>query len=167
MKISLVTITYNSEKNIEETILSIIQQDYDDIEYIIIDGGSTDNTLKIIEKYRHHIAKLISEPDKGISDAFNKGIELSTGQVVGLINSDDFLQKGSIKALVEFIGRNDGYDVYYGNSLMFSEKQCYVEDKSFCEKFGRYYTYEEARNHWLALKLIRELTPEEYDKYYE
>ena len=126
MKISLVTITYNSEKNIEETILSIIQQDYDDIEYIIIDGGSTDNTLNIIEKYKDHIAKFISEPDKGISDAFNKGIELSTGQVVGLINSDDFLQKGAIKALAEFIGRNDGYDVYYGNSLMFSEKQCYV-----------------------------------------
>ncbi|MBQ5563153.1 MAG: glycosyltransferase, partial [Clostridia bacterium] len=69
VKISLVTITYNSEKNIEETILSIIQQDYDDIEYIIIDGGSTDNTLNIIEKYKDHIAKFISEPDKGISDA--------------------------------------------------------------------------------------------------
>lgn len=90
-KISIVTISYNSEKTIEDTILSVISQDYPNKEYIIIDGASTDNTLNIIAKYKANISKVISEKDDGISDAFNKGISNSTGDIICLINSDDRL----------------------------------------------------------------------------
>lgn len=89
MKISIITVSYNSEKTIEATIKSVINQTYPDIEYIIIDGGSTDRTLGIIEKYKDKIAKIISEPDKGIYDAMNKGLKLATGEIIGILNSDD------------------------------------------------------------------------------
>ena len=72
--ISIITITYNSASTLEETILSVVNQEYKNLEYVIIDGGSTDNTLGIIQKYKEHIAIVVSEPDRGISDAFNKGI---------------------------------------------------------------------------------------------
>ena len=74
-KISIITITYNSEKTLEETIQSVITQEYDNLEYLIIDGGSKDKTLEIVDKYRDKISFVISERDKGISDAFNKGIK--------------------------------------------------------------------------------------------
>ena len=90
-KISIITVCFNSEKTIEDTIKSVIAQDYPNLEYIIVDGKSTDNTLKIVEKYRQHIAKIISEPDKGLYDAINKGIKYATGDIVGIINSDDIL----------------------------------------------------------------------------
>lgn len=99
MKISIITITYNSEKTIEETILSIINQNYQNIEYIIIDGGSKDNTLNIINKYKTKISKVISEPDNGISDAFNKGIREATGDIIGIINSDDILNIDTLNEL--------------------------------------------------------------------
>ena len=90
-KISIVTITFNSEHTVEETIKSVISQDYPNLEYIIIDGASKDGTLAVVDKYRGKIAKVISEPDNGISDAFNKGIRHSTGDIIGIINSDDVL----------------------------------------------------------------------------
>jgi len=89
LKISIITVTYNSEKFLEECIISVLNQNYDNIEYIIIDGGSNDNTLDIIEKYREHIHYFISQSDDGIYDAVNKGIKISTGDIVGLLNSDD------------------------------------------------------------------------------
>ena len=78
-KISIITISFNSEKTIEETIKSVVSQNYANLEYVIIDGGSTDHTLEIVERYRNKITTVISEPDKGISDAFNKGIKNGTG----------------------------------------------------------------------------------------
>ena len=89
MKVSIITISYNSEETIEDTIKSVIAQDYPNIEYIIIDGASKDGTLDIVEKYKEGIAKVISESDKGIYDAMNKGVELATGDLVGILNSDD------------------------------------------------------------------------------
>lgn len=103
MKISIITITYNSEKTIEETVKSVIDQDYPDVEYIIVDGQSKDCTLQIIEKYSSHISTLISEPDRGICDAFNKGIANATGEIIGIINSDDMLLPGAISHLVSVI----------------------------------------------------------------
>ena len=91
MKISIMTICFNSEKHIEEAILSVVNQNYKNKEYIIIDGGSTDGTLSIVRKYKDKIDYFISEPDKGISDAFNKGIKASTGDVVCICNSDDIM----------------------------------------------------------------------------
>lgn len=90
MKVSIITVTYNSEKTLEDTIQSVLSQDYPNIEYIVVDGHSTDKTVSIIESYGNKIDTFISEPDKGIYDAMNKGICLATGDLVAILNSDDF-----------------------------------------------------------------------------
>jgi glycosyltransferase involved in cell wall biosynthesis len=89
MKVSVITIAYNSVDTIEDTIQSVINQDYYNLEYVIIDGGSTDGTLEIIEKYRKNITKFISEKDEGIYDAMNKGVSMASGDLIGILNSDD------------------------------------------------------------------------------
>ncbi|WKN33476.1 glycosyltransferase family 2 protein [Porifericola rhodea] len=89
--VSIITVVFNGEQYLSSTILSIINQDYDNIEYIIIDGGSTDKTLKIIQEYEEQIDFWISETDNGISDAFNKGIRLASGDLLMFLNADDFL----------------------------------------------------------------------------
>jgi glycosyltransferase involved in cell wall biosynthesis len=99
--ISIVTVVYNGQKHIEETILSVLNQSYDNVEYIIIDGGSTDDTLNIIKKYNDSIDYWISERDDGISDAFNKGIRCCSGQLVGLINADDYYEANSFECVIE------------------------------------------------------------------
>ena len=113
MKISIITIAYNSEETIEDTILSVINQTYNDIEYIVVDGGSTDKTLEIIEKYKNQIDIVISEPDKGIYDAMNKGVRTANGELVGILNSDDFYANSSV---IENISKNiKGYDSIYAD----------------------------------------------------
>lgn len=89
MKISIITVCYNSASTIEKTILSVKKQTYKNIEYIIVDGNSKDKTLEIIKKHTDGISKWISEPDKGLYDAMNKGISLATGDLIGILNSDD------------------------------------------------------------------------------
>jgi glycosyltransferase involved in cell wall biosynthesis len=96
LKISIITVCYNSEKTIERTIKSVLAQKYYNIEYIIIDGGSKDSTIQIIEKYRSSIHQFISEKDHGIYDAINKGITISTGDIVGILNSDDIFSNDNI-----------------------------------------------------------------------
>ena len=118
-KISIITITYNSEKTVEETIKSVLSQNYNNLEYLIIDGGSSDHTLEIVEKYKAKIAVVISEPDKGISDAFNKGIEHATGDIIGIINSDDYLCEGALVELA--IAYKPEIDVYRGNLIIWNE----------------------------------------------
>ena len=88
-KISVVTVVYNSEALIENTVKSIINQSYSHIEYIVVDGGSTDGTIDILNRYKKNISTLISEPDHGIYDAMNKGIRLATGDFLVFINSGD------------------------------------------------------------------------------
>lgn len=95
MKISIITVSYNSEETIRDTIESVLAQTYSDIEYIIVDGGSKDNTLGVVAEYATSIAKIVSEPDRGIYDAMNKGIALATGDVIGILNSDDFYESTS------------------------------------------------------------------------
>jgi glycosyltransferase involved in cell wall biosynthesis len=90
MKVSIITVVYNGEKYLEQTIQSVIKQTYINIEYIIIDGGSTDGTVDIIKKYEDKISYWISEKDNGIYDAMNKGLAVATGDIIGLLNSDDF-----------------------------------------------------------------------------
>ncbi len=102
MKVSIITVTYNSEKYLEDCILSVIKQRYPNIEHILIDGKSSDGTVKIIEKYNDHIAAWVSETDRGMYDAINKGMKMATGDVIGILNSDDMLEtEDVISAIVK------------------------------------------------------------------
>lgn len=103
--VSIVTVTYNAEAFLEETIQSVIVQDYSNIEYIIVDGGSTDGTKAIVDKYRDHIDIFVSKADNGIYDAINKGIGLSSGRVIKIQNADDLLLPGAVSAAMEELGR--------------------------------------------------------------
>jgi len=102
--ISIITVSLNSQDTIRTTIESVLGQNYKNIEYIIVDGGSTDGTLKIIDKYKYKIKKIISEPDQGVFDAMNKGIEIATGDIIGILNSDDlYIGKNTIEIIIEKI----------------------------------------------------------------
>lgn len=107
LKVTIITTVRNAVHTIEQTILSVINQTYKNIEYIIIDGGSTDGTLNIIEKYRHQIQLVISEPDKGIADGFNKGIAAATGEWIGLINADDWYTLDAVALMMLNTGSED------------------------------------------------------------
>lgn len=115
MRISIITATYNSEKTLIDTLLSLEKQTYTDIEYIIIDGASKDNTLQVIQQNCSKVAKIISEPDKGIYDALNKGILAATGDVIGFLHSDDLL---AYDQAIEDIAKkfeDTGCDAVYGD----------------------------------------------------
>lgn len=102
MKISIITVCFNAHSTIEKTINSVLSQSYHNIEYIIIDGGSVDGTIAIIEKYRSRIHKFISESDNGMYDALNKGINFATGDIIGILNSDDYYCNKNILNLIAF-----------------------------------------------------------------
>jgi glycosyltransferase involved in cell wall biosynthesis len=115
MKVSLITVTYNSAAYLQDCIDSVVQQRYPDIEHIVIDGGSTDGTLDIIKKYDNHITKWISEKDRGMYDAINKGIAIATGDIVGILNSDDmFASVDVIEAIVNSFNVHQ-LDAVYGD----------------------------------------------------
>jgi len=116
-RISIVTVVYNGVESIENTILSVINQTYDNIEYIIIDGGSTDGTQDVIKKYGEKISYWVSEPDKGIYDAMNKGIDIASGDWVNFMNCGDFFFKNDT---VEQIGLNldESINIIYGDVLL-------------------------------------------------
>ena len=119
-KISIVTIAYNCEKEIAETILSVINQQYDNKEYLIIDGASKDGTMDIVDKYRDKIDVIISEPDKGRSDAFNKGIAHATGDYIVMMNAGDLLADDALNKFAKNF--EPGYDVIKGNTIRWNEK---------------------------------------------
>ena len=116
LKISIVTVSYNSAEFIETTIKSVLEEDYDNFEYIIIDGGSTDGTLEIIKKYSDQLAYWISEPDGGIYEAMNKGITQTTGDIVGMINSDDYYLPNAFKLVNKaFKGKTLNEYIFWGD----------------------------------------------------
>lgn len=121
-KITIITVTYNSAKTLRQTIESVVSQTYNNIEYIIIDGGSTDGTVDIIKEHADKIAYWISEPDKGIYDAFNKGIIAATGEYIEFLGSDDSLYaKDTIEKVVAEIEENT--DILSGGVICVNERQ--------------------------------------------
>ena len=121
-KISIVTPVFNQVNFIEQTIQSVIGQQYPSLEYIIVDGGSTDGTLEIIEKYRHRITRVISEPDNGMYDALNKGFQLSTGELMAWINADDLYHYNSFFIVAELFSKYADVEFLMGQPTTFDEQ---------------------------------------------
>lgn len=117
-KISIVTVVFNGTKTLEQTILSVVNQTYKNIEYIIIDGGSTDGTLDLIRKYEDKIAYWVSETDDGIYDAMNKGIDAATGDFIGILNSDDWYEINAVGLIVEHFKNNPELEGVCGDVLL-------------------------------------------------
>jgi len=115
VKVSIITVCFNSVETIEDCIKSVRAQTYPDIEHVIIDGGSTDGTIEIINNYKDEISEFISEPDHGIYDAMNKGIRLSTGDIVATLNSDDVYANTTIVSQTVRLIQNNGLDAAYGD----------------------------------------------------
>ena len=129
-KISVITVCFNASELIEKTILSVIGQNYPNIEYIIIDGGSTDGTQNIINKYVDLISYWISEPDKGIYDAMNKGIKAATGEWVNFMNAGDYFTTNHVLYDI-FINKNyKGIDIIYGDSTIIDNSGNYIVNRS-------------------------------------
>jgi glycosyltransferase involved in cell wall biosynthesis len=119
--VSIITVVYNGEKYIKDTIESVINQTYSNIEYIIIDGGSTDGTMEVLKRYEASISAIISEQDNGIYDAMNKGINMASGDIVGIINADDYYDRDAVKSIVNAFSHS-GADVVYGDKKMLDPK---------------------------------------------
>ncbi len=163
MKVSIITVCYNSEKTIRRTIESVLYQTYNNIEYIIVDGASKDGTINIVNEYKEAFKErliVVSEPDDGIYYAMNKGIRLSTGKLIGIINSDDWYEEDAIEKIVRNYNERhvSKYEVYYGmtgiikngNLLtisksshekleedMISHPSCFITKETY-EKYGAY-----------------------------
>jgi glycosyltransferase involved in cell wall biosynthesis len=118
-RLSVITIVYNNAKDIERTMLSVLNQSYINIEYIVIDGASNDGTRELITKYNDRLARFVSEPDKGIYDAMNKGLALATGDYVLFMNSGDEIY--AKETVAEVFGTADAADIYYGETEMYNE----------------------------------------------
>lgn len=122
-KITIITPSYNQGHFIEQTILSVIEQKYPNLEYFIIDGGSTDNTVDIIKKYEEHITYWVSEKDKGQSHAINKGLDKATGQIINWLNSDDYYEPHSLFKVATAFNRGEHVKVVCGRSRLFNKQK--------------------------------------------
>lgn len=155
--ISVITVVKNDQKNIEKTIKSIINQKNIKLEYIIIDGKSSDNTLNIVKKYRTKIHKIISEPDNGIYDAMNKGIELSNNDIIVFCNSGDYFFKNSLKIILDIFNKKN-LDFIFGTVV-----RNYTKDKIIKSKFipnRIYYNFDFATAHSTGFFLKRKIYKE-------
>ncbi|MDO5525397.1 MAG: glycosyltransferase family 2 protein [Prevotella sp.] len=144
MKVSVITVTWNSGATLRDTLESVLRQTYPDIEHIIVDGGSTDNTMALIKEYEPRYngrLRYICEPDKGIYDAMNKGIRMATGNVVGMLNSDDFYTSDDVLTTVAATLKNDSLDAVYGDIH-------FVNDDDL-KKCVRYYSSRPFRRWWM------------------
>ncbi|MGG5835840.1 glycosyltransferase family 2 protein, partial [Huaxiibacter chinensis] len=115
MRVSIITATYNSEKTLADTLLSLEKQTYKNIEYIIVDGASKDNTLELVRKKCSRVSKIISEPDKGIYDALNKGINAATGDIIGFLHSDDMLAYDNVIEDIVSVFKSSDSEAVYGD----------------------------------------------------
>ena len=115
LKISLITVSFNAENTINRCIQSVLSQTFKNIEYIVIDGGSTDKTVSVIERYKPYLTHLISEPDNGIYDAMNKGIRLAQGHIIGMLNADDYFADETILSTIAGVFKKNTIDIVYGD----------------------------------------------------
>lgn len=142
-RISIITPSYNQGHFIEATIRSVLLQNYPNLEYIIIDGGSTDNTVEIIRKYEPQITYWVSEPDRGQTHAINKGLEKATGEILAYLNSDDYYLPGTLHAVAKHFRTHSETDLLHGRC-------CYVnaQGEPIGEQFANIHTFEEIINLW-------------------
>ena len=148
MKVSIITSCYNREATIRGAIESVLEQDYPYIEYIVVDGASKDNSLAVINEYKNGIDTIISEPDKGMYEAINKGIRAATGDIIGLIHSDDFLfSSHTISDIVKTFEEQDA-DMIYGNGVFVDYDDTNQMIRNWIS--GRY-SKENVKNGWLPL----------------
>jgi len=162
MKISIITPTYNSTKTISRTIESIIMQDHSDIEYIIIDGNSSDLTLNLVLSYKNKLnIRYISEKDNGIYDAMNKGIKMATGDIIGILNSDDFYENKNVLSDIVEAFNNPKVDAVYGDISYFAE------DTNKVTRYWKAGEYKESNlnNGWTIPHPALFLRKSVYDKY--
>jgi len=149
MRISIITVCYNRKATIEKTIKSVLEQKYSNIEYIIIDGNSSDGTKEIIESYRDKISKYISEPDKGMYDAINKGLQLATGDVIGLMHSDDeFYDENAISKIAARFVFNPKTEGVYGDGIYVSND---TEERLIRNRIGGAFSLQKVKSGWLPL----------------
>ena len=121
-KISVITVCLNSERTIERTIQSLLSQNQKDVEYIVIDGGSDDRTNEILDSYKEHIDILVSEKDKGLYDALNKGIRLSNGEIIGILHSDDVYEHENVLSRITNTMSNNDIDMCFSDTLIVNSK---------------------------------------------
>jgi glycosyltransferase involved in cell wall biosynthesis len=163
MRITIITVCYNRKATIEKAIKSVLEQNYHDIEYIIIDGNSTDGTQEIIESYRDKICQYISEPDKGMYDAINKGLLLATGDVIGLMHSDDeFYDEKAIKRIAARFDDEPSLDGVYGDGVYVSNDK---EERLIRDRIGGLFSLKKVKEGWLPLHPTVYLKKSIIDKY--
>jgi glycosyltransferase len=149
MRVSIITVCYNRKATIEKSIRSVLGQDYPNIEYIVIDGNSTDGTKEIIQSYSDKIATYISEPDSGMYDAINKGLRLATGDIVGLLHSDDeFYDLAVVTKIVAAFKSTPDTDCVYGNGIYISND---TEERIVRNRIGGVYDFKKIKLGWLPL----------------
>ena len=132
MKVSIVTVVFNGEKTIRDTVQSVVSQDYKNFEYIVVDGDSTDNTVQVVRSFKGRVNRIISEKDHGIYDAMNKGVLNATGDVIGFLNSDDFYINNKVISLIADQFQNKKVDAVFGDVV-------YVKPENL-DKIVRYYS---------------------------
>lgn len=163
MKVSIVTVCYNSARTIAKTIESVLAQNYSDIEYLIIDGASKDNTIQIVNSYKDKFLekgltyKIISEPDNGIYDAMNKGVSLASGDIIGILNSDDHYASSAIISIVADGFEVNKTDTLYGNLLYIKNDKPYRYWKS-----GKFHTF---KHGWMPPHPAFFVTKSAYEKF--
>jgi len=148
-KISIITPSYNQGKFIEKTITSVLNQNYPNLEYIIIDGGSSDETIEIIKRYEHQLTYWISEKDNGQGDAINKGLKKASGEIVAWLNSDDWYEKNALHKVAAFWEKNKSFDILQGEARFYFDNN---EDVNFTTSYNEGASLERLLKYWRSDK---------------